>query len=275
MPNNSSEKPAIIALDHVSLVRGSTRILDSVSFRIEPGEHTSILGPNGSGKSTLLKLLLRNLYPSIVDGRAGSVRMFGDTEWNVWDLRTKLGFVSGEIDHHFMMGRSGRLTAKQAVLTGFFSSELEPDEAWITPEMIEKAEASLALMGMTALAQRLLGHMSTGERRRVMLARAMVHRPIALVLDEPTSGLDLRAQDQLLKQLEILASIGTTLILVTHHMDEILPCIGRTLLLGDGVIRFDGATDQAMQADRLSQTFRCPLRVSRNASGYWRVEMTR
>ena len=171
MPNNSSEKPAIIELDHVSLVRGSTRILDSVSFRIEPGEHTSILGPNGSGKSTLLKLLLRNLYPSIVDGRAGSVRMFGDTEWNVWDLRTKLGFVSGEIDHHFMMGRSGRLTAKQAVLTGFFSSELEPDEAWITPEMIEKAEASLELMGMTALAQRHLGHMSTGERRRVMLAR--------------------------------------------------------------------------------------------------------
>jgi iron complex transport system ATP-binding protein len=275
MPNNPSEKSAIIELDHVSLVRGATRILDSVSFRIEPGEHTSILGPNGSGKSTLLKLLLRNLYPSIVDGRAGTVRMFGDTEWNVWDLRTKLGFVSGEIDHHFMMGRSGRLTAKQAVLTGFFSSELEPDEAWITQEMLDKADASIDLMGMSALAQRHLGHMSTGERRRVMLARAMVHRPIALVLDEPTSGLDLRAQDQLLKQLEVLASIGTTLILVTHHMDEILPCIGRTLLLGDGVVRFDGTTDQAMQADRLSQTFRCPLRVSRNASGYWRVEMIR
>jgi iron complex transport system ATP-binding protein len=238
------------------------------------GEHTAILGPNGSGKSTLLKLLTRNLYPSILEGhQPGTIRIFGQTEWNVWDLRTRLGFVSGEIDQHFHAGRSGRLTAEQAVLTGFFSSELEPDPEFITESMRTAAHQAMGLMGIEPLAKRTLGTMSTGERRRTLLARAIARRPQALILDEPTAGLDLLAQRQLLDHLEKIAKQDTTLILVTHQLSEVLPCIQNTVLLNRGSVAWNGSTDEAMHPDRLSRLFGCPLSVQKSDSGYWRVEL--
>lgn len=261
----------ILELDRVSVMRGSVSILKSLSLSVARGDHTAILGPNGSGKSTLLKLLMRHMYPSVVDGQCGTVRIFGQTEWNVWELRTQLGFVSSELDQHFIGGRSGRLTALQAVLTGIFSSELEPDPERVTPAMIDDARRAMALMEIEGLANRPVGHFSTGERRRVMLARAMIHQPQALVLDEPTAGLDLKAQDHLLRRLEVLASTGTTVILVTHHFEEIVPCIRRTILMSDGGIAFDGGTDDAMQEDRLERVFQCPLRLHRTPKGRWRV----
>lgn len=268
-----SNAPSILEVRDVSLVRGSTTILNQLTVAISPGEHTALLGPNGSGKSTLLKLLMRRVYPSFVNGHAGTVKIFGETEWNVWDLRTRLGFVSSEVDQHFLVGRSGKLTAELAVLTGFFSSELEPDPDQVTPQMREAAAIALERMKMTRLANRPLGHMSTGERRRTLLARAIVHQPEALVLDEPTSGLDMRAQFQLLEDLQHIAQSGTTLILVTHHMHEVLPCIQRTVLLDQGEVAFDGSTEQAMANERLSKVFGCKLESQRSAKGYWQVAM--
>ena len=249
-------------------------MLDGLTLSIALGEHTAILGPNGSGKSTLLKLLTRNLYPSILEGQEpGTIRIFGQTEWNVWDLRTRLGFVSGEIDQHFHAGRSGRLTAEQAVLTGFFSSELEPDPEFITESMRTAAHQAMELMGIAPLAKRTLGTMSTGERRRTLLARAIARRPQALILDEPTAGLDLLAQRQLLDHLEKIAKQDTTLILVTHQLSEVLPCIQHTVLLNRGSVAWNGSTDDAMQPDRLSRLFGCPLSIQKSDSGYWRVEL--
>jgi iron complex transport system ATP-binding protein len=268
-----SNAPSILEVRDVSLVRGSTTILNQLTVAISLGEHTALLGPNGSGKSTLLKLLMRRIYPSFVDGVAGTVKIFGETEWNVWDLRTRLGFVSSEVDQHFLVGRSGKLTAELAVLTGFFSSELEPDPDRVTPQMREAAAIALERMKMTRLAHRPLGHMSTGERRRTLLARAIVHQPEALVLDEPTSGLDIRAQFQLLEDLQDIAQSGTTLILVTHHMHEVFPCIQRTVLLDQGRVAFDGSTQSAMESDRLSTVFGCPLKSERSEKGYWHVAM--
>lgn len=263
----------ILDLQNVSLVRGSIRILNNISLQASHGEHIALLGPNGCGKSTLLKLLMRVLYPSVVDGRSGSVQLFGETEWNVWELRTRLGFVSSELDQHFVGGRSGRLTVTEAVLTGFFSSELEPDPEHVTPAMREQAHRALDWMEVDSLKNRFVGHLSTGERRRVLLARAMIHQPQALVLDEPTTGLDLRAQSQLLRILERLAQSGTTLLLVTHHFEELLPCIRRTVLMRSGEIVFDGPTDQAMQPSRLASVFDAPLQVERTAGGHWHVRM--
>jgi iron complex transport system ATP-binding protein len=265
----------LLDLHDVSLVRASTTILNHIRWRVRRGEHCALLGPNGCGKSTLLKLLTRSLYPSVVDGCCGTVRIFGQTEWNVWDLRTRLGWVSSELDHHFLVGRSGRLTVLQAVLTGFFSSELEPDPSRVTSEMRSKVLEWLQVMGVDSLRDRPMGHVSTGERRRVMLARAMIHAPEALVLDEPTSGLDIRAQDQLLERLEHLAHLGTTLILVTHHFEELLPCIGRTALMKSGKIVFDGPTGEAMCSDRIAEAFGSGLKVTRTATGHWHVRLGR
>lgn len=268
---NSDHK--ILDVQNVSVVRGASYLLKNLSLSISLGEHTAILGPNGSGKSTLLKLLMRSMYPSYVQGRSGNILIFGQTEWNVWDLRTQLGFVSGEIDQHFHAGRSGKLTAQQAVLTGFFSSELEPDPESITEPMLDSTRYAMQLMGIEALAQRTLGTMSTGERRRTLLARAIAHRPKALVLDEPTAGLDLRAQRQLLEYLAKIANQDTTLVLVTHQLSEVLPCIEHSVLLKKGSVAFDGKTDDAFQAQRLSDLFDCRLTVDKTHAGYWRVEL--
>lgn len=246
---------ALLELENVSIVRGTTRILDRLSFKVGRNEHCAILGPNGSGKSTLLKLLTRTMYPSIVDGAAGSVRILGQTEWNVWDLRTQLGIVSSELDHHFTTGRSGRLNALDVVLTGFFASELEPDSDKVTPAMRDAAEAVLDTFGMLELRARPVAHLSTGERRRVMLARAMVRKPYALILDEPTTGLDLRAQRELLQQLSRVSESGTAIVLVTHHLNEILPCMSRTLCMQRGRIFFDGKTQDALDPSRLAALF--------------------
>lgn len=263
----------ILELQDVSLARGSHRILDRICWSVSQGEHTALLGPNGCGKSTLLKLITRVMYPSVVDGEIGSVRMFGETEWNVWDLRSRLGMVSSELDQHFLAGRSGRLTTLQAVLTGFFSSELEPDEELVTPLMLSRATDALHRVEIASLAERPMGHLSTGERRRVMLARALIHEPQTLILDEPTSGLDIRAQDQLLRHLEDLAGSGTTLIIVTHHFEEVLPCVTRTVLMQSGRIVFDGPTDKAMHSDLLSSIFQSPLSVARTSTRRWLVRL--
>jgi iron complex transport system ATP-binding protein len=272
-PSDPMTKPKILDIQDVSVVRGNNTLLNRISLAISQGQHSAILGPNGSGKSTLLKLLMRNLYPSCIEGQTGVVRIFGQSEWNVWDLRTQLGFVSGEIDQHFHAGRSGKLTAKEAVLTGFFSSELETDPEKITESMLQSANAAIELMGITPIANRTLGTMSTGERRRTLLARAIAHRPKALVLDEPTAGLDLRAQRQLLEYLEKIALNDTTLILVTHQLSEVLPCIEHSILLHRGTIAFDGKTEAAFKPERLSALYDCPLQVSKTPRGYWRVEL--
>ncbi len=287
--------PPLLQLENISFRFGHDRstkpALNQVSIQIPLGMHTAILGPNGSGKSTLLKLLLRLLYPDpwhetldtsgsellenkdhsglAQSERAPKIAIMGRSDWNVWELRKQLGYVSGEIDQHFTQGRSGRLTASDAVLTGFSAGELAIESAQVTNKMRLAAEESLKMCGVGDLADRAIARLSTGERRRVILARAMVHRPIGLVLDEPTAGLDIASRATFLHQIELLARSGTTLILVTHHIEEVIPIINRVLLLKNGGVNFDGNRDEAIQSERLSSLFNVPLSVHRNKQDYF------
>lgn len=259
----------LLEIDSVSVERSGNRILDHINISIPLGQHVAIIGPNGSGKSTLLKLLMKIFYPSVVDGKAGAIRVLGKEEWNVWELRAQLGYVSSEIDSHFTVGRSGRLTALSAVLTGFSHAELELDPEEITDEMTAAGRFALERVGIESMWHQPLSRMSTGERRRVMLARALVRQPKAIVLDEPTAGLDIVAQRSLLQQLNELAVRGTTLILVTHHFHEVLPCVERTVLLSEGRVFFDGATEAALTSERIGALFGCEVTVARDSNGYY------
>jgi iron complex transport system ATP-binding protein len=261
--------PALIELENVSVERGSTRILDRIHLRIPQGQHVAIVGPNGSGKTTLLKLLMKYVYPSVIDGESGNIRILGHDAWNVWELRTQLGFVSSETDHHFCGGRSARLTAIQTVLTGYSSSELETDRVDINDDRMHDAKHLLRGIGMAAMLDKPVGLMSTGERRRVLLARALVMRPKAIVLDEPTSGLDLVARARFLDQVNALAIAGTQMILVTHHLEEIFPCIQRTILLRAGKIYFDGETRDAIDSSRISSLFDTQVRIEQDHQGFY------
>jgi len=251
----------LFELEDVIVERNRVRILHLDSLRIPHGQNIAIYGPNGSGKSTLLKLWMRFFYPSAVEDSKGLIRILGKSDWNVWDLRSQIGFVSSEIDHHFTQGRSGRLCAKEAVLTGFESSELEIDPASITPARRDAADHWLEFFGIDPRSKKHLAWLSTGERRRVMLARALVFHPMALLLDEPTAGLDLLARESLLERLEAMTNHGIQVVLVTHHTEEIFSPINRVLILSRGSLFFDGEVARAINSDRLSSLYGAPIQV--------------
>lgn len=258
----------LVELLEVVVERNGFRILDLDRLVISIGENAVLFGPNGSGKSTLLKLLMKFFYPSSIEDRAGTVKILGKETWNVWELRTQLGFVSSEIDHHFTTGRSGRLTPLDAVLTGFESSELELDSSSITPERIEVASKWLDFFEIDTRCTKRVGWLSTGERRRVMLARSMVHGAKSLLLDEPTAGLDIVAREKLLLKLEEMTRAGIQIVLVTHHLEEIIEPVNRCILLQSGKVLNDASVEECMTSRWMTNLFQAPITISKTGKRY-------
>jgi len=257
----------LLELDEASVMQGTRRVLDRLSLRIGLGEHTAILGANGSGKSTLVKLIDRQLYPLAHDDGRPAVRIFGRERWSVAELRGLLGIVSPAQQADYASDRA--LTAYDTVVSAFFASRgLGPDHR-IDAAMAERAHEALARMHATHLAERTLASLSTGEARRVLIARALVHRPRALLLDEPCSGLDLVSRRHFLDALRELAQQGTTLLLVTHHIEEIIPEIGQVAMLGHGRLLHHGAKHALLDDARLGEAFGLPIRTERRGDWYW------
>src|SRR5215475_2081522 len=184
----ASMEPALIEFERVTVMRGNTVALRDVSLKVGVGEHVAILGPNGCGKSTLIKAITRECYPLIEDG--SSVRILGEERWNVAELRTLLGIVSPDL----MAACTRSVSGRDIVLSGFFSSIGIWPHQEVTTEMHERADRAMARLEVLHLADRCTDEMSSGEARRTLLARALVHEPRALILDEPSTALDLSAQ---------------------------------------------------------------------------------
>jgi iron complex transport system ATP-binding protein len=256
--------PALIEFENVSVARGETLALDRVSLRIGGGEHVAILGPNGCGKSTLIKAITRECYPLLRDG--ASVRIYGRETWNVFELRSLLGIVSSDL----MAAATRDVTGMDLVLSGFFSGIGIWPHQQVTPAMREKAEHALATLEVPHLAERLTSEMSSGEARRVLLARALVHEPRALILDEPSTALDLSAQHELRNILSKLANSGIGIVMVTHHLSDLIPEIERVVLMQRGRVCADGPKRKILTAERLSSLFGLPLElIERN--GYYNL----
>jgi len=265
--------PPLLEISEASVVLGGNRILDGLTLTIRAGEHTAILGPNGAGKSTLMKLLTLQLYPFASANGTLPVRVFGRDRWDVFDLRTQLGIVSADLHDRFVHGNAaGGITGNDAVLSGFFASQGLFSHARVTDAMWQQASQALDSVGAAHLAEATLDTMSTGEARRVLIARALVHKPKALVLDEPTRGLDLVARHHFLERVRQVAQRGTTIILVTHHAEEIIPEIDRVILLRRGRVAYDGAKSAVLTAARLTDVFDAPVTVSL-VNGYFHVQV--
>jgi iron complex transport system ATP-binding protein len=265
--------PPLLEIDDASVVLGGRRILDGLTLTIRAGEHTAILGPNGAGKSTLMKLLTLQVYPFASGNGTPPVRVFGRERWDVFDLRARLGIVSTDLHDRFVHGNAmGVITGHDAVLSGFFASQGLFSHARVTDAMQQQAIEALESVDAAHLAEATLDRMSTGEARRVLIARALVHKPMALVLDEPTRGLDLVAQHQFMERLREVARRGTTIILVTHRADEIIPEIDRVILLSRGRVAYDGCKSTVLTAGNLSTVFDASLTVER-ANGYYSVHV--
>jgi iron complex transport system ATP-binding protein len=258
------DSPALIEFEKVSIARGSVTAIRDVSLKIGVGEHVAILGPNGCGKSTLVKAISKECNPVYEEG--SWVRVFGRDDWNVFELRTMLGIVSNDLMERCTRMVSGR----EIVLSGFFSTIGLWGYNEITPEMIERADHALAMMEISHLAERFTDEMSTGEARRVLLARALVHDPRALILDEPSVALDLSAQYELRAILRKLAQSGIGIVMVTHHLSDLIPEIERVILMSKGTIVADGPTRDVLTASALSALFGHPLELLER-DGYYNL----
>jgi len=249
----------LIELDRASVMRGQVKVLHGLSLRIAQGQHTALLGPNGCGKSTFIKLITRELYPLAQADGTVAVKVLGQNRWQVDRLRSQLGIVAGDLSSN--LADMPGLTVEQAVLSGFFASYVVPAFREVTADMRTRVGETLAMTGALSLRERAYAELSAGETRRVLIARALVNRPQALLLDEPSTGLDLVAREQLVATMRVLAQQGITLVLVTHHIEEIIPEIERVVLLRDGRVLADGTRAELLRSAPLSAVFGGPITV--------------
>ena len=258
----------IIEIRNATVYRGATEVFDSLSLEITLGCHTAILGPNGSGKSTLLKLLSCELYPVARDG--SYVQLFGRKRWNVWELRSHLGIVSDDLQNEY----AGDALGLNVVLSGLYSSVDVWSYQHFSPQDRERASRIMEMLAVAELQDRPFAAMSTGQQRRLLLGRALINDPDALVLDEPTSGLDLKACFQYLDIVRGLMQAGKTVILVTHHIHEIPPEISRVVLLKDGKVVADGEKAAILTGESLSHLFDIPIQLVQVGGFYQAVPGT-
>lgn len=247
---SSSPLPPLLEFENVTVCQGERVALDRLTLCIAAGEHVAILGPNGSGKSTFIKTINRELYPRFAPP-ACDLRLFGQDRWNVFDLRPLLGIVTNDLVEQCEQP----YPAEDIILSGFFSSiGIWPNHE-VTPDMRARAADLMSLLEITHLSGRSMLEMSSGERRRVVIARALVHQPKALLLDEPSNSLDIRAFQELRSAMRTLAQAGIGIILVTHHLPDIIPEIDRVICLREGRVFLDGPKREVLTAATLRSLF--------------------
>ena len=254
----------LLDLRNVRVMRGEKIVLDDFSLRVHVDEHVAVLGPNGCGKSTLIKTITRECYPMVREG--SSMTILGQKSWNVFELRSLLGIVSNDL----MSSCTGDASGLDVALSGFFSStRIFPNHA-VDPKHRELAEAALAQLGVSHLAERAVQEMSSGEAKRVLIARALVHKPRALLFDEPCNSLDILAQHGLRETMRSLARSGIGIILVTHEIPDVVPEIERVVLMSNGRIVADGRKEEILQAKSLGKLFGLKVELGRR-EGYYHI----
>jgi len=251
-----------ILLENVSLTRDRRPILQDVFWEIEPSVHWAVLGANGSGKTTLLQLLAGYLWPT-----QGEITVLGHRFGGVdlRELRKKIGWVASFLQTPVPFSQKPLdfvVSGKFASL-GIYDSPGEEDY-FRARELARRMECDDAL-------DRPYGVLSQGEKQRLLVARALMAGPRLLILDEPCSGLDLVARERLLTTLEQLGSSpeGPNLVLVTHHLEEIVPAFHRVLLLKDGRVLASGPKEEILRGDRLREAFGIPLEIGESGGRYW------
>jgi len=260
--------PLLLDFANLTVTRGDKRVLRGFSLQVRSGEHIALLGPNGSGKSTLLKAITREIYP--LAGRRGfRYQVLGREDWDVNDLRGHFGIVAlDQLQNLSNEITLRRVTARELVLSGYFNSlGLWPHHR-VKPAQERQAREILRFLEISHLADRAVSEMSSGEQRRALIGRALVHQPEALILDEPTNSLDPGAVREFRQLLRKLVRAGKSLILVTHHIADLIPEIERVILFKGGRIVADGPKAKVLTSPTLSRLFGANLRVVRKGRNY-------
>src|SRR5712691_184279 len=257
-------EPALLDLQNISVMRGQKIVLEDFSLVIRGDEHIAILGPNGCGKSTLIMTITRECYPVVQEG--SSMTILGRERWNIFELRSVLGILSNDLMIDVTSDTSGR----DVVLSGFFSSTKVFEHQQVDSSQRQKADEVLARLGVQHLADRAVEEMSSGEAKRILIARALIHNPQTLVFDEPSNSLDAYAQHGLRETMSALARSGIGIVLVTHHLSDVIPEIDRAVLLRNGRIQADGRKEDLLTPEKISALFGIGVEITRR-DGYYHL----
>jgi iron complex transport system ATP-binding protein len=250
----------LVKIRNADVYVGGNKVLKSLSWSMGEKENWAIIGNNGSGKTTFMKLIFGEIIPVY----GGEVQWFGNKErMPLAEVRDKIGYVSAEYQTNYDRPALGW----EVVASGHFSSIGLHEE--VTQKQKEAAFASMEYLGITYLNQTPYCEMSYGEARRVLLARAMVHRTRLMILDEPCAGLDIPTRENFLEALEKLSRKQTRMIYVTHRIEEIMPCFTHVLYLKNGIIFKQGRKEAMMNSEILSSALNFPLKVEQSSNRYY------
>lgn len=259
---------SIVCFDNVSVYYDKKPALENIHLNIQKHEHSVILGANGSGKSTLIKLFSNDLHPIFKKNMVKKI--FNQDDWNIQGLKSQMGIITNDLHIEFCQQAAGQ-TGWELVASGFFSSlgkffHHEP-EYW----QIEKTKQVMQFLNMEHLQNKTVAQMSTGEIRKCIIGRALVHEPKSILLDEPTVGLDIKARFEFLQILQELSK-SVTIILITHHLEEIFPQIKKVILLKNGKIFKEGNKHEVLTSENLTNVFSIPIRVIEK-NGFYSAEL--
>ena len=247
----------IIDFENIHVSYDVKPVLENINLQINEGEHWVILGANGSGKSTLIKLLSNDLYPNTK--YPFKKLIFGKDRWSIFELKKNLGIITNDLHNYFEV-HGNFLTTYEVVLSGYFSSIGVFKHQDFTEEQHQKALEVLEFLGILEIKDKKVHQMSTGQLRRCIIGRALIHEPKAFILDEPTVGLDIKAQNDFLKLIQKLSK-RSSIILVTHHIEEIFKEISHLALIYEKTIYLQGEKEDILTSKNLSTIFEADIKL--------------
>ncbi len=239
----------IIDFENIYVNYGPETVLKNINLKIKQNENWVLLGANGSGKTTLIKLFSQDIYPNTK--YEFKKEIFGKERWDIFELKKYLGIVTNDLHNQFMTFGS-YMSAYEVVLSGYDSSVAANNN--FSASQHAKAMEVMDFLGLTEIKDKKAAHMSTGQLRRCIIARALIHSPKALVLDEPTSGLDIKAQSNFIKIMQKLSK-EIPVILITHNIEEIFPEITHAALVFNQTIFCQGRKEEVLNSKNLSEIF--------------------
>ena len=257
-------KAKALELRNVSVIRDGITILDSIDLDILQGENVAIIGPNGSGKSTLMKLLRGDILPYYGEDKPAVIKIFGKDRWNIFDLRSRMGIVSMDLQNQFDI----ETPVWHVIGSGLFSSmDIHRDKV-VTNDIRVRIYNAAVLMGIEDILNRTIETLSLGEMRRALIARALVNEPDILILDEPMAGLDIVMRSKFRRMFDILIAQGVSIVMITHELSDIPQSVDRILGMKDGKIIIDGPKDRILTDDAISEIYGESIKVTKENGAY-------